>query len=380
MTMSTDDKLTETLERIADRAATPTDGRLRVARRLQTRRTRRRVAMAAVAAVAFTGLIVGANTAMGPDRRAVSTASDGQDSAGTHTPDVPTTAQTADPDSVPRLTLDVAGFRLVDADIGRTEFTAEQLASPLQYSYFQSFRPEAADWQKPGVFVFTVPPASPFGIGEDSPPETTTIVDINGNTGYLMSYGGTGASALGWRLPDGTAAFVHAPGLEPDALVALARSMTLRPDGHGWNVADLPSGLQPIIDEPNGHNADIANHSLTFEGTAGRVELHSSTGRRMELETRVADLLDDAEVSNLDVRGFSAAVVRSAHSTRVLWYDGTAGTVNYLIIEGDIETAVDRVVAGITELSEPDWNDLLAGVHTTYWTGDTPSSTSTSTP
>ena len=142
----------------------------------------------------------------------------------------------------------------------------------------------------------------------------------------------------------------------------------------------MPSGLEPIIDEPNVHNADTANHSLTFEGTAGRVELHSSTGRRVELETRVADLLDDAEVHNLMVRGFPAALVRSTHSTRVLWYDDTAGTVNYLILEGEIEAAVDRVVAGITELSEPKWNDLLAGAHTTYWTGDTPSSTSTSTP
>ena len=149
MTMSTDDKLTETLERIADRATTPTDGHVRVERRLRTRRNRRRAAVAAVAAVAFTGVVIGANAAMGPDRRAVSTASDGQDSAGEHSPAVPTTAQRADLDPVPRLTLEVTGFRLVDAHIGRTEFTAEQLANPPQYSYFQSFRPAAADWQKP---------------------------------------------------------------------------------------------------------------------------------------------------------------------------------------------------------------------------------------
>lgn len=364
MTMPNEEKLTEALEQLAGRAVVPTDGLSRVKRRVRMRRNRRRTAMGALAVVAISGIALSANLVTDRERRVVSTANETQEQS-----------QLA---PVPRLTLNVADLALVDAQIGRTDFIAEQLTAPPSYQHYQSFRRAADDWRAPAVFIYTTSPEAPFEIGDGSR-SGTTIVDINGSEGYLRSDEGLDP-VLGWRLPDGTSAYVHAPGMDAKDLLALGRSMSLRADGQGWNVGGLPAELTPIIDERPTNPAGIINHSLTFAGAPGRVEMHSSTGTRLELETRVADLMAGATVESSTVRGYPAAVARTGQTTRVLWYDDTAKTVNYLIVEGDIEARLDDVVAGITELSEVEWNELLASTDTTYWTGDSSSPTSTSTP
>lgn len=375
MTMSTDEKLTETLERLAARATTPTDGHSRVERRLRARRNRRRTTLGVAAAVTALGVSVAFAT-MGEesDSRNATVASVGEDSTAPAATDAP--APPVDEKAgMPRLSLSVPGLSLALADISRTEFTAAQMAAPLGFTHFQSFRPAPNDWSSPSVYVYTVPAGASFGIGEESPADVTTIVDVNGNTGYLVTDGAH--RSLGWQLPDGTATYVFAPDLAPEELLAIGASMTLRPDGRGWDVGDLPDGLIPILDEENTRRSSIENHSLTFEGGAGEVEFHSYTTSQVDMEGRIADYSVGADVTSTTVNGHPAAVTRSPHDVRVLWYDPDNQVANYMIVNGAIADDIELIVSNVTVLSENEWNDLLATADTTYWTGDESSPTST---
>src|SRR3546814_1358210 len=83
MTMSTDEKLTETLERLAARATTPTDGQSRVERRLRSRRNRRRTTLGVAATVSALGISIAFATLAGDaDLRNGTVASIGADSRG----------------------------------------------------------------------------------------------------------------------------------------------------------------------------------------------------------------------------------------------------------------------------------------------------------
>jgi len=374
MTMSTDEKLTETLERLAARATTPTDGLSRVERRLRTRRNRRRTTLGVAAAVSALGVSVAfLNIGEQSDSRNATVASTGEDS-----PAAPATDAPAPPDDekagLPRLSLSVPGLSLTRAEISRTEFTAAQMVTPRGFTHFQSFRPAPNDWSSPSVYVYTVPAGASFGIGEESPEDVTTIVAINGNTGYLVVDGAH--RSLGWRLPDGTAAYVFAPDLAGEELLAIGRSMALRPGERGWEVGDLPDGLIPVLDEENTRRSSIENHSLTFEGDAGVVELHSYTASQIDMEHRIADYSVDADVTATTVNGHPAAVARGPHDVRVLWYDPDNQVANYMIVSGAIADDIELLVSNITVLSENEWNDLLATADTTYWTGDESSPTS----
>jgi hypothetical protein len=269
----------------------------------------------------------------------------------------------------------VPGLSLTSAHIGRTEFTDVQMAAPLSFTHFQSFRAAPDDWSGPSVYVFTSPPDSHFGIGEEAPEGSNTIVDINGSTGYLSK--DDAQPSLGWRLPDGTTAYVLAPGVSLEDLVSIGRAMTLRSDGRGWDVRELPDGVVPVLDEENSLQPTMRNHSLTFEGEAGEVELHSYTASQVEMEDRIADYSIGADVTSATVNGHPAAVTRSPHDVRVLWYDSDDQVANYMIVSGTIADDIELLVSNITVLPENEWNDLLATADTTYWTGDESSPTST---
>lgn len=375
MTMSTDEKLTETLERLAGRATTPMDGYSRVERRLRARRNRRRTTLGVAAAVSVLGLSAAfVNMGEEPDSRNATVASVGEDSTSAPSTEAPAPPSAGDA-GVPRLTLSVPGLSLTSAHIGHTDFTDVQMSAPLAFTHFQSFRPAPDDWSSPSVYVYTTTAGASFGIGEESPEDSREIVDVNGNTGYLVTAGEQ--RSLGWRLADGTTAYVFAPGMTPEDLVTIGRSMTLRPDGQGWDVGDLPDGLVPVLDEQNSRQPSRTNHSLTFEGEAGEVELHSSTASQIEMEDRIADYSVGAEVTTATVNGHAAAVARGAHDVRVLWYDSDNQVANYMIVSGTIGDDVDQLVSNIRELSEGEWNDLLATADTTYWNGDESSPTST---
>lgn len=376
MTMSTDEKLTETLERLAARATTPTDGQSRVERRLRSRRNRRRTTLGVAATVSALGISIAFATLAGDaDLRNETVASIGEDSTGSAGTDAET-PPVDENNGMPRLSLSVPGLSLTLAHVGATEFTAAQIAAPLGFTHFQSFRAAPGDWSLPSVYIYTVAAGAPFGIGEDSPNDgTTTTVDVNGSTGYLGVLGAQ--RTLGWRLADGTAAYVLAPDLAPDELIAIGRSMSLRPDGRGWDVRHLPDGLVSVLDEENSRLSSIENHSLTFQGDAGEVELHSYTTTPVDMETRIADYSIGAQVTNTTVNGHPAAVTRSPHDVRVLWYDPDNQVANYMIINGAITDDIELIVSNIDELSQDQWKELLATADTTYWTGDESSPTST---
>jgi hypothetical protein len=376
MTMTTDEKLTEALERLAARATTPTDGRARVERRLRTRRNRRRTTLGIAAAVGVLG-VSAAFASMGEagDTRNATVASTGEDSTAPDGTDAQVPPGVDEERRVPRLSLTVPGLSLTSAHIGRTEFTDVQLAAPLGFTHLQSFRAAPDDWSGASVYVFTSPPDSPFGIGEEAPDGSKTIVDINGSTGYLST--DPARPTLGWRVPEGTTAFVLAPGVELVDLVTIGRSMALRADGRGWDVRELPDGMVPVLDEESTRGSSTESHSLTFAGEAGEVELHSYTASRVEMEDRIADYSIGAEVTNATVNGYPAAVTRSPHDVRVLWYDADNLVANYLIVDGAIADDIELIVSNIDELAQDEWDDLLANAETTYWTGDESSPTST---
>jgi len=164
---------------------------------------------------------------------------------------------------------------------------------------------------------------------------------------------------------------------EAEIPLAIGRSMTLRSDGQGWEVGELPDGLVSVLDEANTRQPSRTTHSLTFEGEAGKVELHSSTGSQVEMEDRIADYSVGAEVTTAVINGHAAAVARGPHDVRVLWYDSDNQVANYMIVYGAIADDVEQLLSNITELSEDEWSDLLATADTTYWNGDESSPTST---
>ena len=362
-------QLTTSLEEFASQATAPHDGRARVSARLATRRRRRRTAAVACVALVVGGIGVGIARLPDTNQSGVATADMADDSASEASP-----SSSAEAD-LPNLAVDVPGFVLAEANIGETTFTDEQLAGPRAFYYFQSFRGSADDWQLPGVFVFTTTPDRPFAIGDDNPDQVTTV-DINGSPGYLHG-AESGAPSLGWRLEDGTTAFIEAPGMDSDDLLAFARSMQARPDRQGWDVETLPEGLAPIVDAANTSRPATAHNSLRYESPDGRVELNSSLSTPVQFEDRVADYLNASiDVENTTVRGQPAVVIRSEHDTRVLWFEPDADVQHYFIIDGSAEDQVDEIIAGLSELPSTEWAELLDSTDTTYWNGDTPSSTS----
>ena len=368
-------RLATALDRFASQVTTPHDGRARVAQRLVVRRRRRRTTVVAGVALLAAGLGVGLTHLPDTDRSGVSTAGLADHSGGDSRS--PSDGSGVEAASIPDLTVDLPGMTLVGADISAPTATDQRAGDPGGFYYFQSFRRASDDWRLPGVFVFTTTPESRFEIGERSPADQVTTVDINGHTGYLH-LPEVGLTALGWRLDDGTTAFVVAPGMAPDDLVALGRRMQPRTDRQGWAVPGLPDGLVPVIDAANTPRPFTGNHSLRFEDDASGIELNSSQSTPVAFEERVADYLNSAEsVENTTVRGQPAVVIRSAYDTRVLWYEPNVDVENYLIIDGTAQDHVDDVIAGLTELTPADWDRLLASTETTFWDGDTPSSTST---
>ena len=369
----TDDDIAVALERIADHAAAPSDANQRVARRLQVRRRRRRATTGLIGLAAIGGLAVGVSGLAPPrEDQQIAVAADGTDTDRSTDPALEPVVQPA-PGELPRLTIDMPGLDLVRAAIGTTEFSEGLLQSPPSTWWFQSFRPASDDWSGPGVYVQTGS-RDGLSLGETAP--GWTPVDVNGHSAVLHTRP-DGRASLGWHLPDGTTALVTAHDVSTDELVALARSMQLRPDAQGWAIGDLPSGLVPVLDEAVSHRPRGDSHGLTFAGDVGRVDLHSSTDTATSAEGRIAGELDGpvAAVSNTTVRGIAAAVVRRADDeTRVFWFDRDLGIEHYLIIDSALSDQVEAIIASITELDEATWNDLLDGADTTYWTGDTPSS------
>ena len=286
-------RLATALDRFASQVTTPHDGRARVAQRLAVRRRRRRTTVVAGVALLAAGLGVGLTHLPDTDRSGVSTAGLADHSGGDSRS--PSDGSGVEAASIPDLTVDLPGMTLVGADISAPTATDQRAGDPGGFYYFQSFRRASDDWRLPGVFVFTTTPESRFEIGERSPADQVTTVDINGHTGYLH-LPEVGLTALGWRLDDGTTAFVVAPGMAPDDLVALGRRMQPRTDRQGWAVPGLPDGLVPVIDAANTPRPFTGNHSLRFEGDASGIELNSSqstpsrirrTSRRLPERRRV---------------------------------------------------------------------------------------------
>ena len=156
-----------------------------------------------------------------------------------------------------------------------------------------------------------------------------------------------------------------------------AQSLQARPDRGGWSIDAIPQGLVPVLDEAIRNRPIHESHGLDYQGPSGSVELTSVTDTATAAEARVADALEPSvAASNTTVRATPAAVIRSADGrTRVIWYDDERGVVHELDIFGTLGEQVESIVDSITEVDESTWTAMLDSTDTTYWEGDTPSST-----
>lgn len=254
----------------------------------------------------------------------------------------------------PKVSIDLAGLDLTQAS-ARTEASAPGTVEP---AHVQVFRPAGTVWALPFVEVLTGTEAN-MGIGRGNP--AATIVDVNGADGHLASEQDT--TMLGWDLPDGTQTLVIARGIEPDAVIDLARSMEKRSDAPGWDVTQIETlGLAPSVDgSPRFPEGQLAFHNLQFEGSGGEVELNASTASAASHESRVVDYLTagDIEVDNTTVLGHPAVVARGIYDARILWYDAGREASTYLIVTGELQTRIDDIVDSIVELDDSRWADLL---------------------
>ncbi|HET6949504.1 MAG TPA: hypothetical protein VFI47_03955 [Acidimicrobiales bacterium] len=361
-----EDRLSRSL---AERAATlaPPDrsaARRAVALRSGALRRRRRIGRAASAAAALAavaGLVAGGLAGRGDDDPdAVSSAVDAPASWHLDPPPaatpaftvagmVPTNGETAwydpPPDAPPREPSD-----LVDPVTG----------VPLdQRPTVQVFR-RPGDYAGPSVFVTHGPTIAPVeGDG----------VALAGGSGGRLDAGRPGVPRLSWQ-PSGSTALASAQawGLTPEDLVAFVDGLALRPGGTGFAAAALPAGVAEDAVEPPADPSllwstyrvldltDPEDHQLP-----GQVHITVMRSDETDFELMLGRRLATAgSVEQITVLGHPAALIRDADGSRwsVQWRLNTADRVEVIVADPD-RAAVDEVVAGLREIDEAGFDELL---------------------
>lgn len=365
MNADLDQRLRSDLRRAASTSNVPPNGRQLVERRIEARRTRRRRARHAVTAVSTCGaLLVAAVVLNRPaDDGQVATGATADPAATSSSSPSESTPTVQAADGLPHLVVDHPEFAPVLSYLQDVEIDPATFEHGAHH--IQTFRTDPDGWSLPAVTLLTTSDPS-YGIG-DSPLSDTTTVDINGSTGYLMDNPApTVPPQLGWRLPDGTAAHIVAPGLSPQELVEWALTLTLRDNGQGWESPRPPAGLSVAFDGALSPQQRYVGQELTFgempDGADANpilLDTHRTTPARHE--ERVHDRLHSADhVDTTIVRDRPAAVVRSGDQLRVLWSEQDGTITNELVLHGKAADQLDSIIASLTVLGDDEWNNLVA--------------------
>ncbi|MGH9212917.1 MAG: hypothetical protein ACRD2C_19935 [Acidimicrobiales bacterium] len=334
-----DDRLPGSLERAANDVVAIPSARVREQIRQRTRVLQRR-RRARVAAVGVGLLVVGLGGGLllrDDGSNEVTTASPPQD-------DDPFPAFTVDGLQPARASEDGGPL-----DVPEGDATGETIGAP-SYQVFR--RPD--DYAGPTVYVMS---GVGIGIPEPGTPGVETV-DVGGYEAGLSLYN-PDVPALGWRLPDGRVVYIRSWALSTDELLGFAAGLQPR-EGGGFDTTVLPQQVVEDLVEPSVFDS-YRNRELQLEGPGSVVEIFVELGGERAFEQYVDDRFDSADaVEQLVVFGRPAVLIHYRDSERwsLQWRHTTTARVE-VVVEGGDRTTVDDVIAGLREIDESAWQDLL---------------------
>lgn len=338
-----ENRLPEALERAAHEVvAPPSDvARGRIHRRARALERRSHVRMA-LAGAALVTLGLGGALSLRDDGREQVTAGPANDPGQWADWEPPVGG-----DGLPAFVLEGREPSYADEDGGTMEPEGQIGPEPTS----QVFR-RPGDYAGPTVYVGSGP-------GLEIPQGDAETVQVAGHPANLSRYN-PAVPALGWQLPDGRAVYIRAWGLSDDELLSFAGGLRERPRG-GFDATVLP---QQLVEDPIEGSAmtEYAIRELRYELPASHVEIFVNLGGEREFEGYVQDRFDSADqVEQLVVLDRPAVLIHYRGSQRwsLQWRHTTTARVE-VVVEGGDRANVDRVLAGLHEVDQATWRDLLA--------------------
>jgi hypothetical protein len=267
----------------------------------------------------------------------------------------------ADPHAaLPALTLDVDGWDVVEAEETEAETPAAASDGSVQLFY------KAGDAEGPSIVLRHHAAGDPVFPLEGADEEAVVIDEV---TGYLQQ---TGAEdfVLRWAPPVGdNAAEIEARGLTRDEVLAFARRLESRDDElqnpplpgdvFGFEATYLPEGLEEEKDAATDERAPVRR--LVAQSASALAELTIEASGDAAYWATVSDLEQSGgPPEQLTVMGHPAYLVEhlDAFGWTVVWQPRAAVTAE-MTLSGIDRAAIDRVVAGLREIDEDEWDALV---------------------
>ena len=353
--------LADHLNRLADQLAAPAtpDARQAIGRRATTLRRRRRVRNALGGGLLALLVVTGARTLQVDDPADVET-----DVAGP-------------PDgALPALTANLDGWRIVAAEdaIAGPEAAAD-VHDPAAES-LQVFR-LPGNLVGPSIFLHHRAASDAIAAATDA-----STVDIRGSEGFLEQ-AGPDSFTLRWdpRLND-SQADLEARGLTRDQVLAFANGVrgkddriTYPPepdDKFGFVAGPLPKGMEEDPVQPTSGDEGVVRR-LTLERAPGAIVVTVDDRGEVAFETRLGELLaSGGTAEEVSVMGHPAVLVE--HPDHAGWSlvwrqtDGATATASLTDID---RSTVDDFIGGLEEISEGEWQELVAAHPAPAPTGST---------
>ncbi|HKA85034.1 MAG TPA: hypothetical protein VKD21_14275 [Acidimicrobiales bacterium] len=353
--------LADHLNRLADQLAAPptADTRQAIGRRATRLRRRRRVRGAVGGGLLALLVIAGARALQVDDPADVET-----DVAG------------PSGDTVPALTANLDGWRVSAAeDATATPDAAGDVAGPDPES-LQVFR-RPGDLVGPSIFLHHRVASDAIAAAADA-----AVVDVRGSQGFLEQ-NGPDSFTLSWdpQLND-SQADLEARGITRDQVLAFASgvqgkddNITYPPDPGdklGFVPGPLPKGMEEDPVEPTSGDQGVVRR-LTLERAPGAIEVTIDDGGELTFETCLGGLLASGGApEEVSVMGHPAVLVEHPdHAGWSLVWRPTDGATATASLSNVDRSTVDEFIGGLEEISEGEWQELVAATPAPAATGST---------
>lgn len=195
-------------------------------------------------------------------------------------------------------------------------------------------------------------------------PEVEVVaVDVNGLEAQAWTVGGL--ASIQWDLGDGTSVLVDARELSTDEVIEFARGLRLQPDGLGFDATVRPQGITEIPLDQAESSTELPQRQLGLLSTdeSSVVDVVVSGGDASAFEALAADRVASAsggQVEQLRVLGRPAVLAGDlAAEPHLMWRHTTTDIVEIVFAVSD-RAELDAFIAGIREISEDEWQELLA--------------------
>jgi hypothetical protein len=351
MDVNIEDRLRAGLRSSAEAVTVPDDLPVRVERRITLRRHQALTARVALTLLVLS-IVGGALWLNSNDTADVTTGLPADDPERWADWQPPQASET-----LPGLTVEADGidFEGASEDSGPIEPPPEGVILGPPRRSFQVFRQPGA-YAGPTVYLSTRQ-----SVGPNEPARPFETVEVDGHEATLSTYV-AGVPRLSWELAGDIEVSAHFWSMTADEILAFANGLEERPDGSGFDGAELPQGIEedPMESLPM---TTFANRDLGFSaGNDTSIELHIIRSDEVDFESFVEDRLESADaVEQLTVLGRPAVLIHYENSDRwsLQWRHTTRDRVE-LDVTGADRATLDRIIAGIREINEVAWQALVA--------------------